>query len=212
VGETIDRTRVEIAAKRAELDATAAELRAALDIPARVRENPLPVVGVAAAVVFLVVGGPKRVLRALRSGAASKKALEEYEALPGPMRAWVDVVTEAAGPSGAKAREDWMEELRRWRREPVRDRKARAQLAKQMVEGPPGPQRTAWVAAEAALTLIAAALARKAIERFLTNEADRPARPAPAGNRTASVDPVAGPTGSAGYAGISARGRSSGAP
>jgi hypothetical protein len=67
-----------------------------------------------------------------------------------------------------------------------------------MVDGPPGPQRTAWVAAEAALTLLAAALARKAIERFLTDEADRPI--------------ASGPSTAADYSGISSRGRSSGAP
>ena len=33
------------------------------------------------------------------------------------------------------------------------DRKARKELARQMVEGPPGPQRTAWNAAETALTM-----------------------------------------------------------
>ena len=42
-----------------------------------------------------------------------------------------------------------------------------------MVEGPAGPQRTAWNAAETALTLVAAALARKAVARFLTDEAAR---------------------------------------
>lgn len=216
MGETIDRTRLEIAAQRAELDATAAELRAALDIPARVRENPLPVLGVAAGVLFLVVGGPRRILRALRSKAASREALAAYEELPSPMRAWVDVMTDAAGVSGVRAREGWMEELKRWRREPVRDRKARQVLAKQMVEGPPGPQRTVWVAAEAALTLVAAALARKAIERFLTNEANGPARaPAttsPANGTAAGTDPVSGPAAAAEYAGMSSRGRGSEAP
>jgi hypothetical protein len=220
VGETIDRTRVEIAAQRAELEATAAELRAALDIPARVRENPLPVLGVTAALAFLLVGGPKRILRALRSKAASREALAAYEQLPSPMKAWVDVMTDGAGASGARAREGWMEELKRWRREPVRDKKARAQLARQMVEGPPGPQRTLWVAAETALTLVAAALARRAIARFLTNEPNGPSRPplrmdepaAPAAPAGPGADPVSGPAAAASYAGISARGRSSEAP
>jgi hypothetical protein len=40
-----------------------------------------------------------------------------------------------------------------------------------MVEGPPGPGRTAWKAAEAALTLLSAAMARRAIEQFITGEA-----------------------------------------
>ena len=175
MGETIDRTRVEIAAQRAELEATAADLRSALDLRHRVSENPLPVIGLAAGVVFLVAGGPRRVFRMLRGRAASRDAEQAYDTLPRPMQAWVDVMAEAAGASGAAARAGLVEELRRWRREPVKDRKARKELAKQMVDGPPGPQRSAWVAAEAALTVLAAALARKAIERFLTDEADRPA-------------------------------------
>jgi len=198
VGETIDRTRVEIAAQRAELEATAADLRSALDLRHRVSENPLPVIGLAAGVVFLVAGGPRRVFRMLRGRAASRDAEQAYDTLPGPMQAWVDVMAEAAGASGTAARAGLVEELRRWRREPVRDRKARKELARQMVDGPPGPQRTAWVAAEAALTLLAAALARKAIERFLTDEADRPR--------------ASGPSAAADYSGISSRGRSSGAP
>lgn len=175
MGETIDRTRVEIAAQRAELEATAADLRSALDLRRRVSENPLPVIGLAAGVVFLVAGGPRRVFQMLRGRAASREAEQAYDAMPGPMQAWVDVMTEAAGAKGAAARAGLVGELRHWRREPVKDRKARKELARQMVDGPPGPQRSAWVAAEAALTLLAAALARKAIERFLTDEADPPA-------------------------------------
>jgi len=194
VGETIDRTRVEIAARRAELEATAADLRSALDVPARLRENPLPVIGMAAGVVFLVAGGPRRVFRMLRGRAASRDAEQAYDALPGPMQAWVDVMAEAAGASGAAARAGLVEELRRWRREPVKDRKARKVLAKQLVDGPPGPQRSAWVAAETVLTLLAAALARKAIERFLTAEADRPAtkRPSTSGTAGPATDDYAG--------------------
>lgn len=208
MGETIDRTRVEIAAQRAELEATVADLRAALDIPARVRENPLPVIGLAAGVAFLVVGGPRRVMRLLRARSAPRRAQEAYDALPGPMQAWVDALAQAGGASGATARAGIVEELRKWRREPVKDRKARQALARQMVEGPPGPQRTAWVAAEAALMLVAGALARKAIERFLTREADRPPRPIPASAPSLkSPSPAA-----ADYAGISSRGRGSGAP
>ena len=77
-------------------------------------------------------------------------------------------------------RDELVEELRRWRRDPIKDKKARKELARQMVDGPPGPQRTAWNAAETALTLVAAALARKAVARFLTDE------PAETSQRTAA--------------------------
>jgi hypothetical protein len=172
VGETIDQTRLEIAAQRAELEATAARLRDALDLRKRVRENPALVIGIGAATVFLVVGGPRRLARRLRGTIAPHAAEEAYDALPQTMQAWVDAIAGGAGPRSGRARDELVEELRRWRRDPIKDRKARKELARQMVEGPPGPQRTAWNAAETALTLIAAALARRAVARFLTNEPD----------------------------------------
>lgn len=172
MGETIDQTRVEIAAQRAELEATAARLRDALDLRKRLRENPGVVIGIGAVAVFLVVGGPRRLARLLRGSIAPHAAEEAYDALPGTMQAWVDAIAGEAGPRSGQARDELVEELRRWRRDPIRDKKARKELARQMVEGPPGPQRTAWNAAETALTLIAAALARRAVRRFLTNEPD----------------------------------------
>ena len=174
MGETIDQTRLEIAAQRAELETTAQRLREALDLPRRVRENPAIVIGIGAAVAFLMAGGPRRMARLLRGRLAPNAALEAYEALPPSMQAWVSALADEAGPKGTQARNALVEELRRWRRDPIKDGKARKELARQMVEGPPGPSRTAWTAAETALTLVAAALARKAIARFLTDEGARP--------------------------------------
>ena len=79
-------------------------------------------------------------------------------------------LADEAGPKAGEVRDQLVEELKRWRRDPIKDKKARKELAKQMVEGPPGPQRAAWTAAETALGRIAAAVAKKAIDRFLTDE------------------------------------------
>ena len=144
MGETIDETRVEIAAQRAELEATATGLREALDLPKRLRENPAQVIGIGAVAAFLIAGGPRRIARVLRRRMAPNAAEKAYDALPGPMRAWVDTLSGEAGPKAAAVREELVEELRRWRRDPVKDKKARRELARQMVEGPAGPARTAW--------------------------------------------------------------------
>ncbi|CAN5836805.1 hypothetical protein BH24CHL6_BH24CHL6_15660 [soil metagenome] len=48
----------------AELDELGAATRSALDIPAKVRRNPLETAGLAGGAVFLAVGGPRRVIRA----------------------------------------------------------------------------------------------------------------------------------------------------
>jgi hypothetical protein len=184
VGETLAETRVEVVAQRATNDRTAAELetrvRGALDIRARFRENPALFVGLGAGAVFLLVGGPSRVARALRRRIRPSNVEQAYDALPKPMQAWVDALAAEVGPKAGQARAALIDEVQRWRREPLKNRKARKALAKAMVEGPPGPSRTAWRAAETALTLVSAALARKAIEAFITGEVPKPAKGAQA--------------------------------
>ena len=187
MGETLAETRVEVADQRAANDQTAAELQArirhAVDVPARLRENPLPFIGVGAAAVFLVAGGPKRIARLIRRRVSPTNAEQAYDALPKPMQAWVDTLVSEVGPKADAARSSLVEELQRWRSAPTKDKKARKELAKAMVEGPPGPSRTAWKAAEAALTLLSAALARRAIEQFLTG-GGRQTTPPPSGEAT----------------------------
>ena len=193
MGETLAETRLEVEALRAENQQTATELeervRHALDLKARLRENPLPFIGVGAAAVFLVAGGPKRVARLIRRRVRPTNAEQAYDALPKPMQAWVNTLVAEVGPKADSARAALTEELQRWRSAPMKDRKARKELAKAMVEGPPGPSRTAWKAAEAALTLLSAALARRAIEQFLTGEGRRtPVPPKEATRAAASGD------------------------
>ena len=161
MGETIAETRVEIEAQRAELEGTADGLRDALDLGKRIRENPGVVIGIGAAAAFLVAGGPRRLARLLRRRFAPNAAEQAYDALPATMQAWVSTLADEAGPKAAAVRDDLVEELRRWRRDPVKDRKARRELAKQMVEGPPGPRRAAWSTAETVLGLVGAAMARE---------------------------------------------------
>lgn len=202
MGETIDETRLEIAAQRAELETTADRLRDALDLGKRVRENPGVVIGIGAAAAFLVAGGPRRLARLLRRRLAPNAAEQAYDALPATMQAWVTTLADEAGPKAAKVRDELVEELRRWRRDPIKDKKARKELARQMVEGPPGPSRAAWNAAETALGLVAAALARKAIQRFLTDE---PAAKGPAASPGGPERTTAAGPGPSDYAGWSKR-------
>ncbi len=180
MGETLAETRVEIAARRADNERTASELdarvRHALDVKARFRENPLLFVGIGVGAVFLLAGGPALVFRFAKRRVNPSAAEQAYDALPSPMQAWVDMLVSGSGPKAQKARDALVEELGRWRREPIKDKKARKELARAMVDGPPGPSRTAWKAAETAAGLIAAALARKAIEALITGEG--PFRPA----------------------------------
>jgi hypothetical protein len=196
MGETIDETRLEIAAQRAEMETTADRLRDSLNLGRRIRENPGMVIGIGAAAAFLVAGGPRRLARVLRRRLSPNAAEQAYDALPSTMQTWVSTLAGEAGPRAGEVRDQLVEELKRWRRDPIKDKKARKELAKQMVEGPRGPARTAWSAAETALGLVAAALARKAIQRFLTDEppaGDRAAAAAAATTRGSAHNTAAGP-------------------
>jgi hypothetical protein len=163
-------TRAEIAAKRTELERTSDQLRDALNLKKRFQENPALVVGVGAGALFLLAGGPVRVAKLIRRRAFRSDPEKAYDALPKPMQSWVDHMAGAVGPKAAEARETLSEELLRWRHNPRKHGKINKKLAKQVAEGPPGPKRAVWTAFEAGAAIVTAALARKAVERFLSGE------------------------------------------
>jgi hypothetical protein len=170
VGEELAETRLAVDAQRAELRRTAAQLRDALDIRQRFRENPALFIGVGAAAVFVIAGGPGRVAGGIRRRLFPTNPEKAYDNLPKPMQAWVDHMAGAVGPRSREARQTLAEELQRWRQDPRKNGKVSRKLAKQIAEGPPGPQRAVWSAFEVASSIVVAALARKAVERFLAGE------------------------------------------
>ena len=163
-------TRLAISAQRTDMERTADQLRDALDLKARFKENPALVVGLGAAAAFLVAGGPVRVARLVRRRLFPSDPEKAYDSLPKPMQSWVDHMAGAVGPRAAEARETLAGELQRWRHDPRKHGKVSKKLAKQIAEGPPGPQRAAWNAFETGAAILTAALARKAVERFLSGE------------------------------------------
>lgn len=163
-------TRLAISSQRVELERTADQLRDALDLRGRFRENPALVVGLGAGAVFLLAGGPVRVARALRRRLFRSDPEKAYDALPKPMQSWVDSMAGTLGPRAAEARQSLSEELVRWRHDPKRHRKVSKKVAEEMAKGPAGPKRTAWTAFEAGAAIVTAALARKVVERFLSGE------------------------------------------
>ncbi len=175
MGETLAETRVEVEGQRTEIEQTVDQLkdrvRRAIDIRAKMRENPLVFGGLAVGAVFLAVGGPVRLLRAARRRVSPSRADQAYDALPKAMQHWVDAMAGAVGPRGEDARRVLAEELQRWRHQPLSRKQARL-LAKEAADGPPGAGRAVWRAVETAATIVSAALARRAIERFLAG--DRP--------------------------------------
>jgi len=171
--EKLTATRAEIAAQRVELERTSDQLRDALNIKKRFQENPALVIGIGAGAVFLLAGGPIRVAKLIRRRVFRSDPEKAYDALPKPMQSWVDHMAGAVGPRADEARESLAKELARWRHDPRKHGKISKKLAEQIAEGPPGPQRAAWNAFEAGAAILTAALARKAVERFLSGEAPR---------------------------------------
>ena len=168
--EKLVTTRQAIEAQRAELARTSDELRDALDIRKRFKENPALFIGIGAGVVFLMANGPVRVSRLVRRRIFRSEPEKAYDTLPKPMRDWVDHMAGATGSRSSEARMVLSEELVRWRHDPRKHGKISKRLAQQIAEGPPGPQRLFWSAFEAGAAILTAALARKAVERFLSGE------------------------------------------
>jgi hypothetical protein len=163
-------TRLAIDAQRTELERTADQLRDALDLKKRFQENPALFVGVGAGAVFLLTGGPIRVAKLVRRRLFRSDPEKAYDALPKPMQSWVDHMTSTLGPRADEARQSLSHELLLWRHDPRKHGKVSKKLAKQIAEGPPGPQRALWQALEGGAAILTAALARKAVERFLSGE------------------------------------------
>ncbi len=155
--EPLAETRLAVSAQRTELERTADQLREALDLKKRFKENPALVVGLGAGALFLVAGGPIRLAKLIRRTAFRSDTEKAYDTLPKPMQSWVDSIAGSVGPRAAEARETMSEELLRWRHDPKKHKKLAKKLAKQAAEGPPGPKRAAWNAFETGAAILTAA-------------------------------------------------------
>jgi hypothetical protein len=141
-----------IAAAKAELHATADEAEARARYLANprnwVREHPVPTAVAAGLALFVIVGGPRRAVHALR-GVFGGGHDDAYDRLPRALQSFVDLaVNDSAGNPDA-ARATLSTALAGWARDPSNKRSAR-DLAKDAIEGPPGPGRAFWRAVEVA--------------------------------------------------------------
>jgi hypothetical protein len=198
MGATLDETRVELDSQRARVRATAERLEAAarhaVDLPARIRENPIQTAAIAGGLAFLLLGGPRRVVRQVRQAVRGSDAERAYAALPGSLRALVDSTAPGRGDARDEARRQLALAIHAWREDPKNRRKA-ARLAGEAL-APPGPGRAFWAVVEVAGATAVAILARRAVSRWLTGD---PLRDAPAERVDEPVStPVAAPRGAKG--------------
>jgi len=190
MGATLDETRVELAAQRKRVRATAERLEAAtrrgFDLRARLRHHPVETAAVAAGLAFILLGGPRRTVRQIRRAVSgSAEGERAYASLPGSLRALVD-----ASASGGKDRDEARRQLalalHAWREDP-KNRKRAARLVSETL-APPGPGRAFWSFVEIAAATAAGILARRVVARRLTGE---PRSRPPAGAPRSDVNPPA---------------------
>ncbi|MEX0630127.1 MAG: hypothetical protein WEE67_10285 [Chloroflexota bacterium] len=190
MGATLDETRVELAAQRARVRATADRLEAAarrgFDLRARLRRHPVQTAGVAVGLAFILLGGPRRTVRQIRRAlGGSAEAERAYASLPGSLRALVD-----ASASGGKDRDQARRQLalaiHAWREDP-KNRKRAARLVSETLS-PPGPGRAFWSFVEIAAATAAGIVARRVVTRRLAEEPK--SRPPAAGPRSEVTPPA----------------------
>jgi len=104
VSARTDAARAEVLAARAGLDQELLRLeasgRAAVDIPARLRREPAKVLGAAGGAAFLLLGGPKRVVKGVRRAIFGPDAELPKSMLPKE----VEKTLKKLGPEGEKIR------------------------------------------------------------------------------------------------------------
>jgi hypothetical protein len=105
----------------AEVDRLEAAGRAAVDIPAKIRRQPLKTAGVAAGAAFLVTGGPGRVLRRVKRAIRGPEADLPKSMLPDE----VDKALRKLGSDGDKVRGTLEKEFAKYLDEHAPERRER---------------------------------------------------------------------------------------
>ncbi len=132
MGEATREAREKVAEARdalgREVDELGSAARSALDIPAKVRRNPVQTAGLAAGVAFLAAGGPKRILRGVERRLRGGKRRRPRTLLPKEIERAID----GLGGDAAEVRErldrEFARFLERERREGKLERTPSARL------------------------------------------------------------------------------------
>lgn len=179
MGEATREAREQVASARralgAEVDELGSATRSALDIPAKVRRNPVKSVGLAGGAVFLVAGGPKRVLKGLE-GRLRGKPPKVHGLLPKEIERAVDGLGADAPAVRARLEREFAAWLEDRKKDPSRE---------------PGARRSFWSAFEAMAKPLSGAAAKRLVQQFLAAEDDRSrarAQSSPSGERVFRAD------------------------
>lgn len=187
MGARTDAARAQVLARRGELvdevERLEASARAAADIPAKIKRNPVKTVGAAGGAAFLLLGGPQRVFRRARRAVLGPKADLPRTMLPKE----VDRTLRRLGDDGDRVRATVEREFAKWLRERARigtesDAKGAAMAILMLALKPAATQVGKQLAKQVANPdpeAYAAALAKiRGRSRSTTSKTDAP-RPAP---------------------------------
>jgi hypothetical protein len=129
VGTRTDAALAQVVAARADLDAELDRLeaagRAAVDIPAKVRKEPVKAAGVAAGAAFLALGGPKRLFRRVKTAIRGEEDPLPSELLPDE----VNKVLRKLGSDGKKVQVTLDKEFANYLNDRSKERKKEGILA-----------------------------------------------------------------------------------
>jgi hypothetical protein len=133
-----------------ELDNLNTSVRAAVDIPAKIKRNPVPTLGAAGGAAFLLLGGPKRAARSIEKRLFPKRYARPPKVLPRDVEKTLDRLPE----------ED---------RDLVRahlERDFAAYLREEHAKDPPNARTQAWKTYDLLLGTVGARAARELVKRL----------------------------------------------
>ena len=129
MGTRTDAALAQVVAARADLDAELDRLeaagRAAVDIPAKVRKEPVKAAGVVAGAAFLALGGPKRLFRRVKTAIRGEEDPLPSELLPDE----VNKVLRKLGSDGKKVQVTLDKEFAKYLDDRSKERKKEGVLA-----------------------------------------------------------------------------------
>jgi hypothetical protein len=136
-----------------ELDNLNTSVRAAVDIPAKIKRNPVPTLGAAGGAAFLLLGGPRRVAQSVEKRLFPKRYARPPKVLPRDIEKAIDRLPE----------ED---------RDNVRahlERDFAAYLREEHAKDPPNARTSAWKTYQLLLGTVGARAAREMV-KYLFDE------------------------------------------
>jgi hypothetical protein len=138
-------------AASAELDELGRAGREAVNIPAKIKRNPVRSAGLLGGAAFLAVGGPKRVIKAAERRFFPSRAERVKSVLPDQVARTVNKLGSDADTVRAHLERDFM-----------------TYLEKRHPEEVPSGRRSFWKTYDTVVGIVGAAAAREMLKRFMT--------------------------------------------